>query len=174
MGRRPGGRVSGSGTAIHVWRVHGGRKKVAACVGALVSQHTGCRVEDIHFTHGRYGKPLHPAIHFNVSHSGGLALIALSPDRRVGVDIEKHRDDVDVRLIAQDFLRLSSVPTVEDFFALWTRREAEVKARGGSILLGRPAGRPWRIVDLPTGRGYSAALCYSGQEAEVFLREYTL
>lgn len=163
-----------SGAVIHVWKVHGDRKKVAACLRVLVSRYTGLRVEDITFTRGRYGKPLHPAIHFNVSHSGGQALIALSLDRRVGVDIEKHREDVDVKLIARDFLRLSGVLTVEDFFALWTRREAEVKARGGSIVLGRPAGSPWRTVDLPVERGYSAALCYSGQEADVFLWEYTL
>ena len=163
-----------SGTVIHVWKVRGDRKKAAACVRVLVSRYTGFRIEDINFTHGRYGKPVHPAINFNVSHSGGQGLIALSLDRRVGVDIEKHRDDVDFELIARDFLRLSEAPTVEDFFVLWTRREAEVKARGGSIVLGRPAGGPWRTVDLPTERGYSAALCYSGEEADVFLREYTL
>lgn len=162
-----------SGAVIDVWKVHGDRKKAATCVRVLVSRYTGFRAEEIKFTHRRYGKPLHPAIHFNVLHSAGQALIALSLDRRVGVDIEKHREDVDVKLIARDFLRFSGVLTVEDFFALWTRREAEVKARGGSIVLGRRARGPWRTVALPVERGYSAALCYSGQEADVFLREYT-
>ncbi len=76
-------------------------------------------------------------------------------------------------LVRRDFLRLPFAVKADAFYAAWTRREAAVKARGGSIVLSSaPPAAPddvWQLIDLPAGAGYSAALCYSGPEAEVFL-----
>ena len=162
---------------IHVWKLEADREGVHRCLRSLLSLTTGIAADDIRFTRGAYGKPLHPSINFNVSHAGGKALIALCADRRVGVDIEKHRNDIRIDLLTRELLSMRRPLSRDDFFACWTRREAAVKARGGSILgpiETHPSDAEWRTIDLPCDEGYSAALCYEGQEAVVLLREYTL
>jgi len=87
------------------------------------------------------GKP----VSFNVSHSHNQALIAITLDRNIGIDIEKIRSDVDFRRLAKRFfstqesgaldkLDETSLPTA--FFACWTRKEAFVKALGDGISFG--------------------------------------
>ena len=76
---------------------------------------------------GPYGKPWFPAfphIHFNLSHSRGAAVCALS-DAPVGIDIEVLREPP---------RRLAAGMGAEEFFRLWTAKEATVKLRGQSIL----------------------------------------
>lgn len=76
---------------------------------------------------------------FNLSHSGGTALIALAPAGRVGVDVEAVRPVPDwPRIVRSHFsaaetsalARLSGEEGRRAFFACWTRKEAFVKAVG--------------------------------------------
>lgn len=99
------------------------------------------------------GKPTlaHPwrgRLDFNLSHSGGFALIALSPAARIGVDVEAVRPLPDALRIArghfapQEIAALAALPArslTEAFFACWTCKEAFVKALGLglSMALGR-------------------------------------
>ena len=180
---------NGSGPAslgcseVHVWKVPGkptgDREAVREELLILVGRYMAVAPGDLQFVIGEYGKPaLDPlrhvsAIEFNVSHSHGVGLVALAKNRLVGIDIEKHRGNAGVDAVRRDFLHLPADARVVDFYAAWTRREAEVKARGGSIVLSRgvPPGADgkWQLIDLAVGHGFSAALCYSGAEAEVFL-----
>ena len=180
---------SGSGppslgcSEVHVWKVPGRptghREAVREELLILIGRYMGVAPGDLQFVIGEYGKPaLDPwrhvsAIEFNVSHSHGLGLIALAQNRLVGIDIEKRRGNAGVEAVRRDFLHLPADAGAVDFYAAWTRREAEVKARGGSIVLSRgvPSGADgeWQLIDLAVGHGFSAALCYSGAEAEVFL-----
>jgi len=94
------------------------------------------------------GKPfINPAqnpndIQFNFSHTADTALVAIAIGRTLGVDVEEHRDDVDMELIArrqfapgeQD--RMVSLPRDERavaFYRCWTRKEAYLKAIGDGI-----------------------------------------
>lgn len=103
-------------------------------------------------TDGR-GKPhlLHPAgraLRFNVSHSGELALLALTSAGDVGVDIEQWPDAPDLAQIERTSERvlsraergaLRALPPAERapaFFALWARKEAYLKALGTGVAAG--------------------------------------
>lgn len=162
--------------------------------------------EAIRFVKGERGK-LHldasfrrTGLEFNVSHSGDMALVALSRERRLGVDVEQIRptialDEIRQRLFSsveqEEVGALPEAARIDGFFACWTRKEAVIKALGGSIaefarevvvtahpheparLRRMPSTESradlWQLQDLPVGEGYAAALCYEGRSAEVFL-----
>jgi 4'-phosphopantetheinyl transferase len=126
-----------------------------------------------------HGRPTLPGTgwHASVSHAGDLVAVALTDVAEVGVDVEQVRD-VDVVGMSRHVLAPDeAVP--EDraaFFALWTRKEAVVKATGdgigamarvhlvvadGHAEVARYDGRdglPARLVDLDTTAGYAGAL----------------
>jgi 4'-phosphopantetheinyl transferase len=81
-------------------------------------------------------------IRFNLSHSNELALIAITRDREVGIDVEFMRSEfVSDEVAAHFFSRVEveqfrSVPATlrtESFFNCWTRKEAYIKARGEGL-----------------------------------------
>jgi 4'-phosphopantetheinyl transferase len=102
----------------------------------------------LNFRYGSHGKPAlaegtgGDTLRFNVSHSRGLALFALTRNREVGIDVEYVRSDLELEEIAgryfspQEAAALRSLPTdarTEAFFACWTRKEAYLKARGEGL-----------------------------------------
>jgi len=114
----------------------------------LLSRYLGMRAAEIRFDYQPSGKPELPAqqnprrLQFNVSHSAGLALVAVSASCRLGVDIEKVRADVDVTTLAERFFSareragLRALPDhlrVQAFFACWTRKESFLKATGDGL-----------------------------------------
>lgn len=73
---------------------------------------------------GKPDFPDHPAVYFNLSHTGGAVLVGIS-DQPVGVDIER------VRPVAPASLkRLAAGVEEKDFFPCWVRREARAKLEG--------------------------------------------
>jgi 4'-phosphopantetheinyl transferase len=92
----------------------------------------------------QFGKPkLIPMdglpLQFNVSHSGGLVLIAIAVGRAVGIDVERIRTDLDFDGVAARFFSaneckmlasLAGPRRYEAFFTCWTRKEAYLKAKG--------------------------------------------
>jgi 4'-phosphopantetheinyl transferase len=142
--------------------------------------------------YGERGKPRvagsHP-LRFNLSHSGGRALYALSLDREMGVDLEQICPMTDCELIAQRFFSAGEIRDLlslppgqrnEAFFTCWTRKEAYIKACGEGLslaldcfrvsllpfeppLLEAPADpRVWSLFDASPGPGYAAALVAEG------------
>lgn len=122
----------------------------------------------VRFDYSRFGKPslsaAHPAagLSFNLSHAAGLALLAVTRRREIGVDVEKIRPDFPSDEIARRFFSAHEVAVLETiplaampvaFFNCWTRKEAYIKGRGEglSIPLGsfdvtlRP-GEPARLL----------------------------
>lgn len=100
---------------------------------------------EIRFVYGEHGKPdvADPSrhVHFNLSHSSGIAVIAVSADA-VGVDVEKEREMRDLEDVARRFFTpreaaaLSGQSPTDQrglFFRCWTRKEAVIKAMGKSI-----------------------------------------
>lgn len=109
----------------------------------LLANYLAMLAADIRFEYLASGKPQlaanqNPhALQFNVSHSAGMALIAVGSPRRLGVDIEKIRGDVDTAALAERFFSLREraglreLPVhlrVPGFYACWTRKESFVKA----------------------------------------------
>jgi 4'-phosphopantetheinyl transferase len=104
----------------------------------------------LQFCYSEYGKPLldwkpgRDALSFNVTHSGGIALFAITRNRDVGVDLEYARMDVAWEQIAERFFSPGEVDVLrtaplgmqqEAFFCCWTRKEAYLKARGIGLSL---------------------------------------
>jgi 4'-phosphopantetheinyl transferase len=85
------------------------------------------------------------SLRFNLSHSSGLAVIAVSSGSAVGVDIERFDRKIDCLEIARRFFSmrerqaLLAIPASgrqRAFFACWTRKEAFLKATGEGISFG--------------------------------------
>lgn len=108
----------------------------------------GIDPRQLQFSYSHYGKPslatgsADDRLRFNVSHSGGMALFALSNNRELGVDIEFIRPDIEHDRIAERFfsprevsvlLSLPEALRTEAFFNCWTRKEAYIKARGEGL-----------------------------------------
>jgi 4'-phosphopantetheinyl transferase len=106
--------------------------------------------EGLSFCYTAHGKPAlagesgGDTIRFNVSHSHGVALYAITRGREVGIDLERIRSDLAVAEIAgrffsrQEVAMFQTLPTEaqrEAFFRGWTRKEAYLKARGEGLSL---------------------------------------
>lgn len=117
----------------------------------LLAGYLGWRPEDIRFAYSNYGKPLLAPetngsdLRFNLTHSHGLALLAVTRGRDIGVDVERLRDmERDGEPLAERFFSpresavLRSLPAElrrEAFFLCWTRKEAYIKAKGQGLSL---------------------------------------
>jgi 4'-phosphopantetheinyl transferase len=115
-----------------------------ALLRIILGQYAGCPPELLTFDYGRHGKPSlrHTELHFNLSHSGGRALLGVTRDRPLGVDIEQMRTNFDHAALARsmfsphELTALASYPPergLEGFFRCWTFKEAYLKGRGGGL-----------------------------------------
>jgi 4'-phosphopantetheinyl transferase len=136
----------------------------------------------VRYANGVHGKP-HlgpglPPLEFNLSHSGGLGVVAVTQDRSVGVDVEQLRDVPDALSIADTHFSsaeravLRSLPRVEQrgaFFRCWTRKEAVIKATGEGL------SRALDSFDVDLTPGATSALkrfdCRPGEESGLSLRD---
>ncbi len=115
---------------------------------SILGNYLHMRPDRIRFCYNDEGKPALPdnanmqRIHFNLSHSDGLAIYAFSRIQEIGVDIEKKRPLNDMEQIVDsffskrekaDFFSLSSDKKNAVFFNCWTRKEAFVKAIGQGL-----------------------------------------
>ena len=104
--------------------------------------------EQIRIKKAEHGKPYlvdYPDVAFNLSHTAGLAMIAVARQCRLGVDIEICKPRLNVSgLVAKCFAKeeaafwgqLSESEKIPAFYRFWTRKEAFVKATGHGIALG--------------------------------------
>ncbi len=118
-----------------------------------------------------------PPLHFSLSHTHGLAVIALAPSP-VGVDVEAVPEaslvsDVATALHPDERRELAELPAGEQPFAFarcWTRKEAYLKGTGegltgpgfASTVVGtgsQPLPVPgWTLADVRAPQGYAAAV----------------
>jgi 4'-phosphopantetheinyl transferase len=98
----------------------------------------------LQFGAGGSGKPIlldprHQHIRFNLAHSHGRALIAVSRNLELGVDLEQMRPEVDVQDLANRFFFGSEIAAIRSaqgsaqrdaFFRYWVAKEAVLKAQG--------------------------------------------
>jgi 4'-phosphopantetheinyl transferase len=134
----------------------------------------------------QHGKPVLPGgPGFSLTHAGDLVGVAVHPGGDVGLDVEQVRDLGDLPAMAAHVCSpRESAADAEAFFALWTRKEALLKAVGtglatpmSAITLG-PAGvlswtgedaprDPLWLADLRPGAGYHAAVAGTGALPEI-------
>jgi 4'-phosphopantetheinyl transferase len=170
---------------------------VRGILRSILGKCIGMRPHELRFRYSSYGKPeiasgdTTGALHFNLSHSGDLAIIAVSRGSVVGVDIEQKRPGVDIDIVSSRFFSqqeiqlLNSIdPAKRDdiFYTYWARKEAFIKALGKGVsfplehcdvsLLNSDRSLPvtvaekgsgWYGIDLPTEAGYAAALVTEGE-----------
>ena len=107
-----------------------------------LAEYTNCSPRALRFEYGNYGKPRladYPNLQFNLAHSNGRGLIAVSETAVVGVDLEKVRSVPKLLALAKRFFKSSEYEAIvampeslqpEQFFAYWTCKEAYLKAVG--------------------------------------------
>lgn len=111
----------------------------------LLAHEIGVELRAVELTQGRWGKPGVGGTRdrgpddFSISHTDGLAVIALSRRGRIGIDVELQRPVRDRQAIAAQVFgervaeELAALPAADQeraFFCLWTAAEALVKATG--------------------------------------------
>jgi 4'-phosphopantetheinyl transferase len=163
------------------------------------------RPELLVFGTGSHGKPflLEPSIpiQFNLSHSGELAAIVITPNMRCGIDIEKIRHEISDQAIAERFfckrenewLRcLPENQRIQGFYRLWSVKESILKADGKGLSIplsdidtSEMLSRKSSVVSLPGGNpqlslwveevavdeGYTCALAVEGAAPKIRIQQ---
>jgi 4'-phosphopantetheinyl transferase len=158
----------------------------------------------LRFIYGDYGKPALASgqdLRFNLSHSKEVALLGVTRNAELGVDVEHIRADFATEDIARRFFSRAEVEVfnalpveeqVAAFFRCWTRKEAYIKAIGKGLSqpldkfdVALAPGVPpallqaedddasrWALSDIDVGKGYAGALVVERPVAEVrFFRQ---
>lgn len=128
------------------FEVHARRYKAShAALRLILGQATGLDPATLEFTEGVHGKPRlvnRQDLHFNMSHSGGWALVGLCHSAPIGIDIELITPMDDAAALARrnfsanEFAEFQGTPSdqrLNAFFRCWTRKEACLKALGSGL-----------------------------------------
>lgn len=186
---------------IHVWHVSAyspslGRQPLLHVLSAYLGQDkTAIQLESEEHGRPRLAAGYDSSLDFNWSHSGDHALIAVGRHVRPGVDVEcvrprqrlleiarRYFDPVEVSLLE----RLAEGARLEAFLAMWTAKEAVLKALGRGIAFGldrvgvdledgAPAlrrlgdddGGGWQLQGFSPAAGVLAALAWKGERRHV-------
>lgn len=131
------------------------------------------------YTIDENGKPTGEETEFNFSHSGDIAVCAVS-DFPVGVDVEKIRD-VNMDIARKKFCPseceaiFSSANPTESFFEYWVKKESYVKALGEGLRIPLKEINVDEITDRKFHtykiKGYKLCVC-TIEDAEFILSEF--
>ena len=143
----------------------------------VLGRYLGEAPEAIELSEGDHGKPRlsmePPPVHFNLSHSGALALVAVS-DREVGIDVERIEPDRDFVALAEQALSPADTTAVREaanpdratvFYERWTHHEARLKCLGLGLASPPPLDPPKLTIEtLRIDPPYAAAVAATGSE----------
>jgi len=116
----------------------------------VLATYVGVEPAKLEFTTGEFGKPAlagpanASALSFNLSHSHGRALLAVSAGRDIGVDVEQENSRTDVLGIASSYffgperdaiVAAGTERRVATFFRYWAAKESVMKAEGAGLHL---------------------------------------
>jgi 4'-phosphopantetheinyl transferase len=156
----------------------------------------GCRLDDLVFHYSDRGKPelvqsTTTAIHFNVTHSEDLALVAIACWPDVGIDVEICKPMPFLSQLMQRYCSPQEQATIAAqpldqqeacFFYHWTAKEALTKATGqGMTDLEKvqlqfttqgvkglydqsPVAGTWQVHLIEPQEGYAGAIAYATSE----------
>jgi 4'-phosphopantetheinyl transferase len=142
----------------------------------LLARYAGIAPADLVFAPGPHGKPALVGagdLEFNLSHTYGVALLAVARDIAVGIDVER----LDARIEQRELGRIVLAPdevaaSRAEFLRIWCRKEAALKATGVGLVDDLTAvsvagdradvqGTTIFVQDLVIGADYAAALATS-------------
>ncbi len=132
------GKKKDSSFALFESKIHGSQ----ICLRFLLSHYLETSTKHLQINKTELGKPIlisHPEISFSIAHSGGLLALAFAR-HPVGIDLEIVRP-IRGGAIAKKFFTPQEIKFLrrsleEDFFYLWTAKEAALKADGCGITKG--------------------------------------
>lgn len=112
-----------------------------AALRELLAAYAAKSPSSLRFVVNPFGKPSLPdsLLRFNLSHSDGMMLLAVTHGREVGVDLEAMRENLSFEMLSDHYFtpeiqwELRTTPESQrraKFFELWTRAEAQLKVRG--------------------------------------------
>jgi 4'-phosphopantetheinyl transferase len=157
----------------------------------VLAAYLGTRAEAVALASGPHGKPQlagDSPIGFNLSHSGDVALLAVGDAAHIGIDVEEMAPRKGLRELARTVFdademrwldRLDDAAFARGFHALWTRKEACLKALGVGLVLDpkqlhvgaastaalvtMPNARAAvRVQNIPVDAGFQAAIAVEG------------
>lgn len=160
---------------------------------AILARYLRCRPAEVCLVVDAHGKPSlqGPVLDFNLTRSGGLALVGVTTAGSMGIDVEVLRSIPEALVIAEsqfaesEALQLRRAPPVRrsrEFLEIWTLKEAALKATGvglrgslgvaavpateasagGSVFLCPDSGAAVGATGLGIGRGCIAAVAGEG------------
>jgi 4'-phosphopantetheinyl transferase len=157
-----------------------------ACLRLLLAHYLKGDRDDPHsitLQYGPHGKPelVGPvsvtSLKFNLAHSDQLALVALTWDHALGVDLERIRPLAALDRVTEHYFAPAESAAVRDlpmparqaaFFRCWTRKEAYLKARGVGLTADRQSlAEP---IDMDNPAGLVRAVGSAGEVAWWHLR----
>lgn len=122
-----------------------------ALVRDVLSQYeASLTAQTLLFTQNKYGKPAvsnfseHSDLNFNISHTQGLVVLAVTRINELGVDVETLSRQADIIKLAKRYFSaqennelnaLEMADLNERFFDLWTLKESYIKACGMGLLI---------------------------------------
>ena len=113
---------------------------------SVLALYTQQAAETLEFDKGEHGKPFlihNPHLHFNLSHSQDIAMLAVAT-QHIGIDVECINRKNDWQKIIQRFFTESEQKKIlsldeslqqRAFFEVWTRKEAHMKVTGQGLFL---------------------------------------
>jgi 4'-phosphopantetheinyl transferase len=162
-----------------------------AALREILGRRLGVAASELRFAHGPHGKPALPGVTFNLSHSGDVGVCAVADAREVGVDVERIRTDLDVQPLAERFFTAAERAALREapssaFFALWTLKEAVLKAWGtglsvppesvdvsGALAGEAPVNGRWTVRALAGRDGVAAGLALEGAALDAGWRAWS-
>jgi 4'-phosphopantetheinyl transferase len=148
-----------------------GRAMLRMVAGAA----TACGPREVTIGVGEHGKPRVEGVEFSVAHSHGLVLLAMCREAALGVDVEWVEREIESLEIARSTFAPGEVKRIEQaaegaeraqtFFAVWTRKEAIVKAHGQGLTI------PLESFEAPEGEEEQAVeLVVKGDARKLWVR----
>nr|WP_217355151.1 4'-phosphopantetheinyl transferase HetI [Aphanizomenon sp. UHCC 0183] len=170
---------------------------------AILGQYLDIAPKQVEFEYQPRGKPLLAAkfadkgLLFNLSHSQDLALLGISYQHQIGVDLEYIRTMSDLEGLAKrffsareyEYLRLLSLAQQQQiFFRYWTCKEAYLKATGDGLVqleeieIDLTPNQPskllvsgdWSLRELTPADNFAAAVVVAGSNINLHCWEYFL
>lgn len=168
---------------------------------SILANYLDIESSQVKFEYEPLGKPKLADIYgqkqlsFNLSHSQGLALCAVSYDRTLGIDLEYIRPMSDLLSLAKQFFAPSEYSLIQSlppqqkqeiFFRYWTCKEAYLKATGvglsklreieitigmkDSVKLNNSPN--WHLIEIKPGDNFVASMAVSGFDWQIKYWQY--
>lgn len=141
----------------------------------ILAQYLGINPFDVRINYLENGKPYieNTKLEYNTSHSNNLSVYAITPELRIGIDIEKIREFKYKNQVIEHFFTKKETQKLKskngpdhtrDFFSIWTEKEAKAKVFGHGLSQIKPDKEEqpsYKVYNLTLHKDYTGALSHS-------------